>query len=73
MIYLMYKSAKFGLVLTVTYLQIYIYIYIYIYMSFQLVFSQKFVYSVVILLFWWRINTKLTYDLISGFKSTWQK
>ena len=25
-----YKSAKFGLVLTVTYLQIYIYIYIYI-------------------------------------------
>ena len=25
MIYLMYKSAKFGLVLTVTYLQIYIY------------------------------------------------
>ena len=25
-IYLMYKSAKFGLVLTVTYLQIYIYI-----------------------------------------------
>ena len=29
MIYLMYKSAKFGLVLTVTYLQIYIYIYIY--------------------------------------------
>ena len=31
MIYLMYKSAKFGLVLTVTYLQIYIYIYIYIY------------------------------------------
>ena len=27
MIYLMYKSAKFGLVLTVTYLQIYIYIY----------------------------------------------
>ena len=30
MIYLMYKSAKFGLVLTVTYLQIYIYIYIYI-------------------------------------------
>ena len=28
MIYLMYKSAKFGLVLTVTYLQIYIYIYI---------------------------------------------
>ena len=28
MIYLMYKSAKFGLVLTVTYLQIYIYIQI---------------------------------------------
>ena len=27
MIYLMYKSAKFGLVLTVTYLQIYICIY----------------------------------------------
>ena len=27
-IYLMYKSAKFGLVLTVTYLQIYIYIYL---------------------------------------------
>ena len=30
MIYLMYKSAKFGLVLTVTYLQIYIYIYIHV-------------------------------------------
>ena len=29
MIYLMYKSAKFGLVLTFTYLQIYTYIYIY--------------------------------------------
>ena len=28
MIYLMYKSAKFGLVLTVTYLYIYIYIYV---------------------------------------------
>ena len=32
-IYLMYKSAKFRLVLTVTYLQIYIYIYIYIYIN----------------------------------------
>ena len=41
MIYLIYKSAKFGLVLTVTYLQIYIYIYIYIYMDNQKVKNYK--------------------------------
>ena len=55
-IYLMYKSAKFGLVLTVTYLQIYIYVYIYIYLYLS-IYTYLYIYIYIYLYIYIHIHT----------------